>query len=264
MGALPGPLYNLAADARALPLPQRIDRISEWFLGLPHEHDPLGEGGQADTDPLTRYDIFDCLTFVEEVLALALSGDPAHAAEVRLDLRYDGSPGYTTRRHFMELQWLPDNVQRGFLVDTTASYGPVTHRERQVDLAMWQNWADRRRFSHTDSELPLGNMALDILPLDHAIEAAERIRPGSIVAIVREDRPWKPVWITHVGFVVGDSDTTTFRHATAMSKSRKVRDNPLRSYLELLKTYKNWKVEGIAVFEAQEFGPRLLRDDSSK
>ena len=63
--------------------------------------------------------------------------------------------------------------------------------------------------------------------------------------------------------MVGDSKPVVFRHATAMSKSRKVRDNPLISYLELVQTYKNWKVDGIAVFEPRDFGPRRSRDESS-
>ena len=177
VGAMPRSLYDRALEVRDHPLHQRIELISQWFLGLPHEHDPLGEGAQEDADPLTRYDLFDCLTFVEEVLALALAGDPAHATEVRLDLRYDGRADYAARRHFMELQWLPDNVERGYLVDTTASYGDVVHREREVDLAMWRNWADRPRFAYEDAELPIGTMALDILPLERALEVADKIRP---------------------------------------------------------------------------------------
>ncbi|MCB9741246.1 MAG: DUF1460 domain-containing protein [Alphaproteobacteria bacterium] len=43
--------------------------ISEPWLGLPYQLGPLGEAGGVDPDPVMRFDVFDCLTFIEEVLA---------------------------------------------------------------------------------------------------------------------------------------------------------------------------------------------------
>ena len=51
-----------------------MERASRAFLGLPYLNDAAGEGQGIDTDPPSRYDAFDCLTFVEEVLALTLAG----------------------------------------------------------------------------------------------------------------------------------------------------------------------------------------------
>lgn len=262
VGALPADLLQVALDVRHLPLDERMEAISAVMLDKPHHDDPLGEGHAHDPDPLARYDMYDCLTFVEEVLALSLAGDPEHAAEVRLDLRYDGGPEYVNRGHFMELQWLPHNIDRGWIRDTTGSYGPTVAFEREVEESLWKNWAGRKNFAHADEELPLGTMALTVLPLEDAIAAAPTIRPGSIIAAVREDRSYKPIWITHVGFVFEAEDGgRTLRHATRMKKSRRVRDHDLVFYLELLRTYKNWKVAGIAVFEPQEMGPRLVLAD---
>ncbi|MCO4744065.1 MAG: DUF1460 domain-containing protein [Proteobacteria bacterium] len=259
VGALPEGLRQLVMESRDQSLAQRMDAISATMLDRPHHDDPLGEGMGSDLDPLVRYDMYDCLTFVEEVLALSLAGDPEHAAEVRLDIRYAGSPSYTHRRHFMELQWLPDNLASGWIRDTTADYGDVVQMERTVDEKLWKNWAGRANFAHSDEELPVGPMRLNVLPLEQAIEAAPTLRPGSIIAAVREDRSYKPIWITHVGFVFdGPTESTrTLRHATRMKKSRRVRDHDLVWYLKLLSTYKNWKVAGIAVFEPIDASPRV-------
>jgi len=232
--------------------------VSDPMLGRPYRADGLGEGGGVDADPLARYDVYDCLTFVEEVLALSMAGDPAHAAPIRLGLRYgDADPSYVARHHFMELQWIPRALEAGWLRDTTASYGPVTAVERQVTPETWASWRARGRFAHRDEELPLGPMALDVLSLDDALDAVDRIRPGSIVLTVRVDRPWKPIWISHVGFVLPD-ETPTVRHATRMA-DRVVRDHGLAWYLEHLRSYTNWPVAGVAILEPVEAGPRISR-----
>ncbi len=62
---------------QAASLPQRVEAISELFLGVPYKLGALGEGpgGEFDRDPLIRFDAFDCTTFVETVMALALNSD---------------------------------------------------------------------------------------------------------------------------------------------------------------------------------------------
>ena len=259
-GAPPASLLEVAREVRTRPLAERIAAISEPMLGLPHTDDPLGEGRGHDADPLARYDTYDCLTFVEEVLSLALSGEPTHAAPMRLGFRYGAAePAYPNRRHFMELQWLPGNIADGRLIDTTTEYGETTRFERAVTDATWKAWGRRSLFALTDAQLPTGTMALDVLSLDAALAVVDRIRPGSIVATVREDRSWVPIWITHVGFALPGEHGPVLRHATRMPSSLRVRDHGLAWYLEHVKTYKNWKVAGIAIFEPVEQGPRRAR-----
>lgn len=254
-GAIPTALLEAALAARDLPLAQRMRAISEPMLGRPYAIDPLGEGFGIDPDPLARYDAYDCLTFVEEVLALALSGDPSHSAEVRQRLRYGDAPvDYAHRRHFMELQWLPGNVADGFLVDTTARYAPTVRQEREVTLGTWTSWRRRRLFALSDEQLPVGTMALDVIPLDAAIAIADDIAPGSLVLTVRTDRNGVPIWTTHLGFVV-EGERAQMRNASRRTAMR-VLDEGLAWYLEHLKGYGNWPVAGISVFEPVEQGPR--------
>lgn len=258
IGAIPADVLALAEEVRTRPLPERISAISAALLGRPYVSDPMGEGAGADADPLARYDAFDCLTFAEEVLALAMAGDPSHAAEVRNALRYEAGPrDYVHRRHFMELQWIPGTIRDGWLRDTTREYGEVVVLEKEVTAATWKAWAPRKKFAHTDAELPVGTMRLEVLPLDEAAKAAATIRPGSILLTVRKDRSGVPIWITHVSLVVADADgKTVMRHATKIGAGG-TRDHGVAWYVEHLRTYDNWPVLGIALLEPIEQGPRM-------
>ena len=179
-GSMPADVEAAARAARDLPVSERIERVSSAMLGVPYVRDPLGEGRAPDPDPLARYDGFDCQTYVEEVLALALSADPADAGRVRAAIRYGAGPiDYAHRRHFTELQWLPGNIADGWLVETTADYGAVQSLSATVDAATWASWKDRSKFAIPDALMPVGQMRLDILPMDAAItlERAE-VRAG--------------------------------------------------------------------------------------
>lgn len=258
LGAIPPEVVDLARSVADRPLAKRMAAISEAMLGRPYLSDPLGEGQGVDPDPIARYDAFDCLTFAEEVLALSLAGDPLHAAEIRASLRYgtDKPVDYVHRRHFMELQWIPGVVQDGWMRVTSAEYGPVTVLEKEVDADTWKHWRPRKKFAHTDEQLPSGAMRLEVLDLDTAKSVAEAIRPGSVILTVRQDRAGVPLWVTHVSLLVESSEgRTVMRHATKMG-SGGTRDHDLAWYLRHLETYKNWKVQGIAVMEPIEHGPR--------
>ncbi|MCB9672193.1 MAG: DUF1460 domain-containing protein [Alphaproteobacteria bacterium] len=249
--APPPAVLDAVARTRGAPLAERIDAISGSLLGADYVLDPLGEGSGIDPDPTVRYDAFDCLTYVEEVLALSLAPDVDQAAAIRMALRYEGEVDYAHRKHFMELQWIPDAVRDGWLVDTTGAYGrPVKHLERKVDAATWKAWSGRAKFALTDDQLPMGTMALDVLSLDDAIALAPELRPGTLLLTVRADRSWKPIWISHVGIVV-PGEKPTVRHATKMGEGL-VRDHGLVWYLEHLKTYDKWPAVGVALLEPVE------------
>lgn len=250
--AEPAALETLAREVRELPLPERIAAVSHALLGAPYLTDPIGEGVAPDLDPPVRYDAFDCLTFVEEVLALTLPADPADAVIVRNALRYGGREvAYANRRHFMELQWIPEAVRGGWLIETTASYGATQHLEQTVTASTWEAWPDRVRFAMADHELPVGPMQLEVLPLDAAIRAAQRIKPGSLIMTVRSPRAGVPIWISHVGFVLA-GPRAVFRHASRMGNPRRVRDHDLAWYLEHQRESASWPVLGVAIFEPQD------------
>lgn len=251
LGAIPHAILDAAEASRGLSVGERMARVSAPMLGRPYALDPLGEGFGTDPDPLARYDAYDCLTFVEEALAFAFASDPVHASAVRLALRYGDQPAtYENRRHFMELQWIPGNIADGWIVDTTNRYGPTVHKELDVTLDSWRRWRKRAKFHLTDAQLPVGKMALDVLPIDDAIAAAPRLPPGAIVLTIRYDTFSIPYWTTHLGFVVQTPQGTMLRNAAKRSKARVV-DEPLEKYLRNLRLYR-FPIAGVAILEPVE------------
>ncbi|MCB9680283.1 MAG: DUF1460 domain-containing protein [Alphaproteobacteria bacterium] len=255
-GEPPPAVVDVARDVRTLPLAARIEAVSAALLGTPYSEDPAGEGAGHDPDPPGRYDAFDCLTYVEEVLSLSLAADPVDAGRIRRALRYgSGDVAWANRRHFMELQWLPGAVADGWLVDTTASYGPVQTLSRTVTADDWARWPGRGKLPLPDDALPTGPMTLTYLPLATATAALRDVAPGSVLAVVRVDRADTPLWITHVGFAVRKDGRTVLRHASHMTSSRKVTEHDLAWYLGHLATFDAWPVAGIAVFAPVDPGP---------
>ncbi len=111
---------------RGSTLPERIDSASRSLLGVPFGDAPLGEGPGAEFDegPRSRFDIFDCTTYVETVLALALSNRPTDFEEALRELRYEkGKVAFETRNHFPCVDWTKNNTASGRLTDITESVG---------------------------------------------------------------------------------------------------------------------------------------------
>lgn len=254
-GEVPADVAEAAVHARNLPLAERIAAISSKFLNVPYLHDPEGEGGGNDPDPPGRYDVFDCLTFVEEVLSLSLAADPTDAGVLRRALRYgDGPVDYAHRRHFMEAEWLPGAIDAGFLRDAAADYGETITLSKSLTPELWASWRGRARFALPDDRLPTGTMTLHVLPLATAVKVASKIKPGSLVTVVRIDRAGVPYWITHLGFVL-PGPAPVLRHASHMASAMRVQDHDLGWYIRNLGTWPNWPVAGIAIFEPIEQGP---------
>lgn len=249
-------------DARTRPLGERLELASRSFLGLPYLNDAAGEGLGVDPDPPSRYDAFDCLTFVEEVLGLTLAGDPLYAPAVRDALRYAGAPAYDHRRHFMEAQWIPDAIRNGLLEDITARVGHARDLRKDVTPEVWKRWRRRGLFTLPDSVLPLGEWALSYLDLAEAVEAVPRIPAGALVITLREERAWSPVVVTHISMVVPAPEGSApdaelrMRHATRMGRQT-VRDDRLGWYAAHLRDYVNWPALGITVLLPREQGPRI-------
>lgn len=274
-GAQPTPRFfeldEAAVDAHlatvhgsSAPLPFRIERVSEAFLGTPYKLGPLGEGeeGEFDKDPLISFEQADCTTFVEEVLALSLAPDLARAKDVLRRIRYrDGLVSYETRNHFPEVDWLPNNLKAGYLRDVTRrvagrrtawAFKTISKRawylaksttdlegfaaepeaERAARVERWR----AKGASYKDESARLPYVALEDLP-----ELAASIPSGTVASVVREALEDKPVIVTHQGLVIQKPGATVLRHAAF---GKQVEDVPLLEYAGRFKDAK-WRVLGL-------------------
>ncbi|MCI0571614.1 MAG: DUF1460 domain-containing protein [Myxococcaceae bacterium] len=261
------PWRELGEDAReallrsgaAEPLAARVVALSAHFLGTPYQASPLGEGEGVDPDPLFRDDAVDCLTFVEQTLALALSGRKEDVGAMLAALRYDGAIRYQDRNHLMEAQWLPANLRKGFLRDITREVGGEATRsvEKVLTRTTWTSLSSRALALPRERQVT-GRYPLQLVPIAALRPRMERLPEGSILLVVREERPLKATRITHMGFVVRKGRRVFLRHAARNAYGRVV-DEDLDTFLTRNARYTRWPVEGVAVFAPQRpaLAPRV-------
>lgn len=236
---------------QALPtMRERVLAASERFLGTAYAVSPLGEGEGRDADPLIRFDAVDCLTLVEE--SLALSSAPPEGLVARLSaIRYEGAPSYEHRLHVMEAQWLPENVKRGTLRDVTAEYGgkATRHVEKVITPATWKEKSGRSLGLSPEAQRT-GTFALDIIPAALAPSLLAAAPAGLVVVVVRADRPWLVTRVSHVGVLVQGKQGPLLRHASRSFK--RVVDEPVQRYVTRNLDFGAWTIEGLALFEPQQ------------
>lgn len=240
---------------------RRAVLASEWFLGAPYVLSPLGEGSAPDPDPRFRLDAFDCVTLVETAVAFANAGSAAEAARLLDDIRYDGPPDFDHRNHYLEAQWLPANLRKGWIAEATREIaGPLAVTTgKRLDADTWRA-AERAGYvlpALSRDRRPVGDFRLDLVPLARVAEISRRIPPGTILLVVREDRPRRPYRVTHLGIVVAGSDGSRWlRHASDVPGVLRVRDERLDRFLSRNARYQGWPVSGVSLYAIRDNAAR--------
>jgi hypothetical protein len=150
----------LAHAGRRRRLWSRLGRISQDLVGRPYLAFPLG-GGPTEAERLvSRLDAFDCVTYVETVLALAFSRRPEDFETQLARLRYEhGRIDWFARNHYMSL-WMERNAAAGRVavldgagfetesrprtLSSLAGFPPIAYRLRHLPptAAARFSWAD--------------------------------------------------------------------------------------------------------------------------
>jgi hypothetical protein len=240
------------AELQPLPLQQRVLAASERFLGTPYGFSPLGEGEGVDPDPRLRWDSVDCVTFVEETMALAL----AHRAEEVLPLldsiRYRGGiPGYAARNHLMEAGWLPANAASGFARDVTGTLGgqDAVRAQKVLGQKAWESPV-ARTLALPVSAHTTGTFSFGLLPIAKVLPHAGGFPDGTVLLVVREDGPDRITRVSHLGLIVQRGSKTYLRHATSISPKAVV-DEELGHFLARQER-SQWRLSGVSLWEVRD------------
>ena len=252
--------------------PNRIEIFSASFLGLPYgDGGPLGEGetGRYDQDPLYRFDTFDCTTYVETILSLALTRDVFSFEKKMDELRYENAQvDYLTRNHFPSLQWIPNNVKNGELLEINHFILPAPERkmaEAVINLPGWLKKIKleeiRAPYATTNERLLLLEelrsyssqyhpiiARLDYLPIPTLLSRPsllKKIPHGAIVNFVRPNWDLTEIAGTHMnvshqGFVFQTKSGPILRHASS-SNEKKVLEVPFYEYLKKFENHATLK-----------------------
>lgn len=246
---LPSEFYDLLAwlcQHASFSLFAKLDYITQNFLGRPYQAGALGEGPGAEFDcnPILRADKFDCVTYVNTVLALlhATNSVLLYFHLARIGYR-NGRVRYENRHHFMSCDWNLANAESGYIQDITMSIVD-NHNKSIYEMAHAyidkQRWLDCQqkpiRMQGTHAYIPY-------LPLTDLFDVRgnentayfNQLPEVAIIEIVR------PNWnltqtigthlnVSHVGFLLRYDDAFVFRHASQVKQQ--VVDEPLIPYLQ--------------------------------
>jgi hypothetical protein len=110
----------------------RIELLSGLLLGCPYLEEPLR--GSAGTPEVftAALDGFDCVTYVETVLALSRASSAAGFFDELRRIRYDGGRVEWRRRNHYMTGWIRGNV-RGGVVRRVPPGGSVIAKDRLLD-----------------------------------------------------------------------------------------------------------------------------------
>lgn len=212
--------YAEAENLAARPLGEIVQAIGRQLIGQPYVEGALDRTvEEALVVDLTG---FDCVTFVENVLALAQAvqaGTPSYDAYVRnLEaLRYrDGRlDGYCSRLHYFT-DWMLDNERRGAVRLVSQDFGQPF--DKTIDFMSGHRDAYPKLVGNDslfacieDVEAGLRGHDLYYVPQDDIRGIYDQLQAGDIIATATDI---DGLDVTHTGFVFKDGERTGFLHAS--------------------------------------------------
>jgi len=200
----------LAATASEAHTSGRIDLISKAFIGRPYAVDPLG-GGPGQPESLTAaLEAFDCVTYIEAALALALSRDADGFLDILSRVRYEnGEVDWRKRNHYMT-DWARNNEQAGFVRNVTD--GP-------------QATGITRRLSVVEG-LPAKHVVFQVYRKQKIESIAPQIVSGDLILFASAKRNLD---FFHTGLLIARDGEILLRHATRSAGL--VIEQPLSEFL---------------------------------
>ena len=174
----------------------RIEILTRHFLGLPYQSNPLV--GSADTPEVftVSFDDFDCVTYVETVLALTLSATVDEFIESLRRIRYrDGRIDWKRRNHYMTA-WIRSNARAGAVRQLRSRDVTEVVKERTLDVVPGLSPV-RARFS--------------CVPRRAIVKLERHLQTGDLIffASVR-----KHLDVFHCGVLVRSDGRVLLRHAS--------------------------------------------------
>jgi cell wall-associated NlpC family hydrolase len=188
--------FLLLKSIRKIPdLESRLSWISSTFLGRPYIADSLiGSASAAEVFTYT-FDGFDCVTYVETVLALAGARSGDAFVERLKAIRYKGGQTVWRQRNHYMTTWILNNIRAGFV--------------RSIELNAPARW--QQRVLSVVPGLPPRKRRFACIPKQFVRRTAGRIQSGDLIFFA-STRPHLDVF--HCGLIVRDRHQLLLRHAS--------------------------------------------------
>jgi len=206
------------------PLHQVIPMVAQQYVGAPYRAGLLDQTPREEL--VLRLDAFDCVLFVEMMLALARQvQQPQVSLAMQVQsLRYINGvlDGYCSRLHYFS-DWVRDNQRRGLVAEVTSQWGgqPLRKtlnfmtRHRQAYPLLSQ---DEIFFCIRERERTLVALPLSYIPTEQIPRIVPLLQPGDIVAIATAI---PNLDVTHTGLILSrQGGTAQLIHASPSGSVR--------------------------------------------
>jgi hypothetical protein len=204
----------LIEQSRAVPeaessVSERMDFVSRALLGTRYQADTLIGGPQQPERLVVRDDAFDCVTFCEFVLAVALARSYPEFETTLRAVRYaNGEVQWHERNHYFA-EWCRSAVAKGICARVPIGDG--------IAIARTVNW----------SNLGRREVSIDAVAPATVLAHGELLTNGDIIGFVSRRRNLD---FFHTGLVIiGEDGTLILRHAS--ETRRRVVDGPLAEFV---------------------------------
>ena len=174
----------------------RIDALSRHFLGSPYKPNPLI--GSADTAEMftASLDGFDCVTYIETVVALARASNVDDFTEWLRNIRYErGRIQWERRNHYMTL-WIRNNVRKGIIRPVSIPTVPIITRERVLNVI---------------PGLAAQRISVNCVPKPAVPRLQPHLQSGDLMFFVSTR---KNLDVFHAGIILRDGKMVLMRHAS--------------------------------------------------
>ena len=221
---------------------ETVGRLARSFVGTPYTPGTLEADGPERL--VIDFREFDCVTFVENMLAMTrfirsdgadLLGDPERARATYegylMDLRYRGGrlDGYPSRLHYFS-EWLSDNAARGLVTPVTPGLDPALDSD---PIDFMSTHADAyRQLADPGVRAAIGEMEARLngagprayVPQERIASVADRIQTGDVIAATSTV---PGLDVAHTGLALWIDGRLHMVHAPLVGRSVEVSDVPL-------------------------------------
>ena len=208
------------ASLHGLDYSSRVVKVAEASVETPYVGDPLGEGpdGAIDKDPLMDLGHVDCVTFVEQTLALAASDSYSKAFDTLQRIRYkDGTISFETRNHFMVADWIANNrFCRDVCKDVGVTTDTVTRTMGRTHFFETKKLPELAKSAHNET------LTLTYIPSREAERAAASL-PSPALILLTGKVDW--LFTLHCGLFVRDKDGRGLLYNASSTRKQVVADD---------------------------------------
>lgn len=189
-----GQLLTKAASLRTVS--ERVSFFACEFIGCRYKPNPL-IGSVSEAEVFTAsLDRFDCVTYIETVLALARAATVEQFANNLRQLRYAGGQvNWKSRNHYMTT-WIRNNARAGIIARLPLPDVPTVTRQRTLDVL---------------SGIAARPVLIKCAPKAFVRRIEPHLRAGDIICFVSTR---SNLDVFHAGIIARGRAATALRHAS--------------------------------------------------